>query len=161
MKYFHVLECAERDQISKELGHFLYQPGGALTLRPTQFWNNLNRSQTYKCMEQCPRLASWLESMDLRVRDASFTMYDSQVGTTPHVDAPPVVAKINFPVCNTRDTYNVWFDQHMNELARVECVEPIVLRSDVMHTVEMGPMSQYPRVQMSFCFYKEPIGYLE
>ena len=73
------------------------------------------------------------------------------------MDEPPVVAKINFPVLNTRDTYNVWFDDSGNEIDRVECTKPIVLRSDIMHTVEVGQKAILPRIQFSFCFYNEPL----
>ena len=58
------------------------------------------------------------------------------------------------------DTFNVWFDQDKNEIDRIECVNPIVLRSDILHTVEIGKRACFPRIQMSFCFYNEPIDYL-
>ena len=73
---------------------------------------------------------------------------------------PPVIAKINFPVLNTKDTYNVWFDDDRKEIDRVECDRPIVLRSDILHTVEIGDAAKYPRLQFSFCFYNEPLQLL-
>ena len=62
---------------------------------------------------------------------------------------------------NTKDTYNVWYDDWANEIDRVECVSPIVLRSDILHTVEIGEQASYPRIQFSFCFYDEPLQLLE
>ena len=91
----------------------------------------------------------------------SFTVWNEEIQTVPHVDEPPVVAKINVPVLNTKDTYNVWFDENKNEIDRVECTKPIVLRSDIMHTVEMGKDAKYPRIQFSFCFYNEPLHLLK
>jgi len=64
-------------------------------------------------------------------------------------------------VLNTKDTYNVWFDDYAREIDRVECVKPIVLRSDILHTVEIGPRALLPRLQFSFCFYNEPLHLLK
>ena len=91
----------------------------------------------------------------------SFTITNEQIQTSKHRDEPPVIAKINFPVLNTKDTYNVWFDDEGNEIDRVECTKPIVLRSDILHTVEIGKGSKHPRIQFSFCFYKEPLHLLQ
>ena len=112
-------------------------------------------------MKECPVLSNWFEGLGLRVREISFTVYNETVKTSPHVDAPPVIAKINFPVLNTDDTYNVWFGDRDEEIDRVECVAPIVLRSDVKHTVEIGDQATFPRIQVSFCFYKEPLHFLK
>ena len=86
---------------------------------------------------------------------------NKHIKTSPHVDEPPVVAKINFPVLNTKGTYNVWFDETGNEIDRVECNKPIVLRSNILHTVEMANDAVLPRIQFSFCFYNEPLHLLE
>ena len=98
--------------------------------------------------------------MGLRVRDMSFTLYNENISTNIHKDEPPVIAKINFPVLNTIGTYNVWFDNFFNEIDRVECNKPIVLRSDILHTVEIGNTAKFPRLQFSFCFYNEPLHFL-
>ena len=91
----------------------------------------------------------------------SYTVYNESIHTDIHKDEPPVIAKINFPVLNTEGTYNVWFDDWANEIDRVECTKPIVLRSDILHTVEIGKTAKFPRLQFSFCFYKEPLDLLQ
>jgi hypothetical protein len=106
-------------------------------------------------------LKRWFDGLKLRVRDVSFTFYDSATKMEIHKDEPPVVAKINFPVLNTQATYNVWFDDDKKEIDRVECDKPIVLRSDILHTVEIGNRARLPRLQFSFCFYKEPLDLLK
>lgn len=161
MQNYHILECGNQKKIAQELHSFLTQPGGVLETPVTKFWNFLDKKQAYECLEGCPLLSIWFESLALRVREISFTVYNETVKTYPHIDAPPVVAKINFPVLNTADTYNVWFAEDDTEIDRVECVKPIVLRSNVKHTVEIGPRAQFPRIQVSFCFYNEPLRYLE
>jgi Zn ribbon nucleic-acid-binding protein len=161
MKHYHVLECEQQDEISRELFDFLNSPNGPMQVQATEFWNFLNKTQAYECLKSCPSLRDWLSRLKLKAREISFTIYNDKIKTFPHVDEPPVVAKINFPVLNTKDTFNVWFDDKDQEIDRVECVKPIVLRSNVKHTVEIGPHAVFPRLQVSFCFYNEPIGYLE
>lgn len=127
----------------------------------TSFWNPLSRDEITRFMSiQNNHCKNWFTDMGLHVRDISFNVYDKEFGVDIHKDAPPVVAKINFPVLNTQDTYNVWFDDNGREIDRVECVKPIVLRSDILHTVEIGESAVFPRIQFSFCFYNEPINLL-
>jgi hypothetical protein len=161
MQNYHILECGNQTEIAQELYAFLNQPSGALETPVTKFWNFLDKKQAYNCLKKCPLLSNWFEFLSLRVREISFTVYNETIKTSPHVDAPPVIAKINFPVLNTTNTYNVWFDEKDNEIGRVECVSPIVLRSDVKHTVEIGNTAKFPRIQVSFCFYNEPLHLLK
>jgi len=161
MKSYHVLECTDQKQIAQELYSFLSKKNGPIERDNLKFWNFLNKKDLFNCLKECTTLSQWFETLELKVREASFTIYNNEIKTHPHVDAPPVVAKINFPVLNTKDTYNVWFDKDKKEIDRVECIYPIVLRSDILHTVEIGESAQFPRIQMSFCFYKEPLNFLQ
>ena len=159
MRSYYVLECAQQQRIADLLyGYYVGISGNRCV---TQFWNNLTRAEITDLMaipnNPC---RAWFESMGLRVRDISFTLTTSNIHTDIHRDEPPVVAKINFPVANTRDTYNVWFDDYAREIDRIECVRPIVLRSDILHTVEIGAQAVLPRLQFSFCFYNEPVHLL-
>jgi hypothetical protein len=160
MKSYHVLECVNKKQISEQLYIFLSKKNGPLEKKNLKFWNFLTKKDLFICLKECGTLSNWFEKLGLRVREASFTIYNNDIKTHPHVDAPPVVAKINFPVINTADTYNIWFDENGKEIDRVECVNPIVLRSNILHTVEIGKLASFPRIQMSFCFYNEPLNYL-
>ena len=160
MKSYYILECSEQQRIAD----FLYGYYVGITARhpPTKFWNHLRREEITNLMAMpnnpCRR---WFDSMGLRVRDVSFTVFNEKICTNIHRDEPPVIAKINFPVLNTRDTFNVWFDEYAQEIDRVECVKPIVLRSDILHTVEIGDTAHFPRLQFSFCFYNEPLRLLK
>ena len=161
MKSYHVLECANQKQIAQELYSFLSKKDGPLNRDNLKFWNFLNKKDLFNCLKECKALSQWFETLGLKAREASFTIYNNEIKTHPHVDELPVVAKINFPILNTKDTYNLWFNKQGEEIDRVECVAPIVFRSDILHTVEIGKQASFPRIQMSFCFYKEPIDYLK
>lgn len=160
MKCYHILECSKQQSIADNLYKFL-QERNQFQRNDIKFWNFLSKKELYNLTKQSPDLMDWFDSLNLKVREGSFTIWNEQIQTFPHVDAPPVVAKINFPLLNTQGTYNVWFNEQGKEIDRVECVSPIVLRSDILHTVEVSPQARFPRIQMSFCFYQEPIQYLE
>lgn len=159
MKSYHILDCDEQQRIADLL--YGYYIGISAEKRISHFWNHLTRDETLQLMSipNSP-LTQWFYGLKLRVRDVSFTLYDRDTSMEIHKDEPPVVAKINFPVFNTQGTHNVWFDDNLREIDRVECVKPIVLRSNILHTVEMGENPVYPRLQFSFCFYNEPLHLL-
>jgi len=154
------LECEKQQKIADSL--YGYFKGITANQPPTKFWTHLTRQQI-KDYLSIPNLelTKWFDSLQLKVRDMSFTVTNESIHTDIHRDEPPVIAKINFPVLNTKDTYNVWFDDYAREIDRVECVKPIVLRSDILHTVEIGPRALLPRLQFSFCFYNEPLHLLK
>ena len=160
MKSYYILECQNQQKIADSL--YGYYVGISANRTVSEFWNHLNREeiQNYFQIPNNPCKA-WFNGLGLKVRDMSFTLFNEHIGTDVHRDAPPVVAKINFPVLNTKDTYNVWFDDSGNEIDRAECDRPIVLRSDILHTVEIGKSANFPRLQFSFCFYNEPLQLLK
>ncbi len=160
MKSYFILDCPRLQKIQDSL--YGYYKGITANNPPTKFWTHLTRREITDYMS-IPNLEikKWFDSMNLKVRAISFTLYNEQFDCGIHRDEPPVVAKVNVPVLNTRDTYNVWYDDDSNEIARVECVRPIVLRSDILHTVDIGKDAVYPRLQFSFCFYNEPLHLLQ
>ena len=160
MKSYFILDCPKQQKIADSLSGFYI--GITANNPPKQFWTHLTRKQI-KDYFAIPNLElhKWFDELGLKVRDMSFTIYNDKIKTSIHKDEPPVVAKINFPVLNTKDTYNVWFDDKRNEIDRVECTKPIVLRSNILHTVEVGKNAKYPRIQFSFCFYNEPLQLLK
>ena len=159
MKSYFILNCEKQEKIANSLYNFL--ESNNLVSTSKSFWNALTRQDVMKVINTNPDLMEWFSSMNLRVRDISWTMYSEKTNLSMHTDEPPVIAKINFPVLNTENTYNVWFDNDAKEIARVESTHPIVLRSNIPHTVEMGSIAKYPRLQFSFCFYNEPLHLLK
>ena len=160
MKSYFILDCPDQQSIADSL--YGYYTGLVANKKVEHFWNTLTRQeiQNYFSIPNL-KIKKWFDQLGLRVRDMSFTIYNEQIKTSVHTDAPPVIAKINFPVLNTQDTYNVWYDKDGKEIDRIECTKPIVLRSDIPHTVEIGSFAKIPRLQFSFCFYKEPLNLLE
>ena len=160
MKPYFILDCPKQQKITDSLCGYYTSIIATRTI--TKFWNNLSREEIKNYFSTSNlEIKKWFDTLNLKVRDMSFTVYNEEIQTKSHVDEPPVIAKINFPVLNTKDTYNVWFDDKGNEIDRVECTKPIVLRSNILHTVEIGKNAKYPRIQFSFCFYSEPLHLLK
>jgi len=162
MKSYFILDCDSDRQQKMADSLYGYYTGITANRELTTFWNNLNRKeiQNYFSIPNL-EIKKWFDEQGLKVRDMSFTIYNEEIYTGIHKDEPPVIAKINFPVLNTKDTYNVWYDDWGNEIDKVECTKPIVFRSDINHTVEIGTNAKYPRLQFSFCFYNEPLHLLK
>ena len=160
MKSYFILDCDRQQKIADSLYGFYI--GITANRELTDFWNHLSREEIQSYFSR-PNLEikKWFDEQGLKVRDMSFTIYNEEIYTGIHKDEPPVIAKINFPVLNTKDTYNVWYDDWGNEIDKVECTKPIVFRSDINHTVEIGTNAKYPRLQFSFCFYNEPLHLLK
>jgi len=160
MKSYYILNCDNQKKIADSLyGYYLKLKNNR---QMKNFWNPLSRQEIIEYfLETNNPTSEWFKVLGLRVRDMSFTIYDDDIKTSIHRDQKPVIAKINFPVLNTNDTYNVWYDDDHKEIDRVECDRPIVLRSDILHTVEIGKDAKYPRIQFSFCFYNEPLHLLK
>jgi len=102
-----------------------------------------------------------------------------------HIDALPVIAKMNFPILNTSSWSNRWYSCDMDLLASLpekkdplgldnldvssikneeltliaECAnfnQPIILNSQQLHSVERTSDSIVPRVMMTFTFVNDP-----
>jgi hypothetical protein len=158
MKSYFILDCPNLKQIANNLYEFLIRNNSLNKVN--FFWNPLTRDEIKQIYHGNTALIKWFDDLNVRIRDIAFTCWSDTVATAPHIDEPPVIAKINIPVLNTKDTYNVWWDNDGNEIDRVECITPIVLRSDIPHGVILGQTHKKPRLQFSFCFYDEPISYL-
>lgn len=167
MKSYFILNCPDQAEIANGLHDFFKEIESKKD--KSHFWTNLSRKETvdYFSRPSSKILKEWFDSMNLRARDMSFTLWKESDGFNNksygaiHRDAPPVIAKINFPVLNTKDTWNIWYDDNGNEIDRVECTKPIVLRSNILHNVHIGSQAKLPRLQFSFCFFKEPIDLLK
>ena len=161
MKSYHVLECANQKQIADELYHFLSKKNGPLKKNNLKFWNFLSKKDLFSCLKECPALTTWFETLGLKVREGSFTIYNEEIKTHPHVDAPPVVAKINFPVSNTKGWANRWYVDDILVAELLDMSQPIVFNSQIEHSVEQTIASEIPRIVASFTFYNEPLKWLE
>ena len=146
-------------------------------------WKFLN---TRNLMSSCPALLDFFKKHKLVVKDSAITYITNTNDLPMHVDEKPVVAKMNFPVLNTRGWTNKWFtvdnlenypkvknqfDSEVYDLSTAtgvllaeyrDMTHPIVFNSSIAHSVEQySDNAKIPRIVASFTFHKEPIEWLE
>ena len=93
MKSYFILDCDKQQKIADSL--YGYYIGITANREPKEFWNHLSRQeiQQYFSIPNNP-CKQWFDSMGLKIRDMSFTIYNEDIGTDIHRDEPPVIAKI-------------------------------------------------------------------
>ena len=181
---FKKLLCANTAIISQQLYDFAkHQININDGTQPS--WRFVN---SIDLLQQAPALAEFFKQQRLYLRDSAFVvLYD----TMPlHVDAPPVIAKINFPVLNGRGWRNAWYHVDSKVLnACPDCVDdlgfankdisqldvtqlhqldsvddldtPVVFNSAIPHTVIKTTADKLPRVVASFTFHNQPLEQLK
>ena len=91
MKSYFILNCEKQEKIANSLYNFL--ESNNLVSTSKSFWNALTRQDVMKVINTNPDLMEWFSSMNLRVRDISWTMYSENVKTDMHTDEPPCYCK--------------------------------------------------------------------
>jgi hypothetical protein len=103
-------------------------------------------------------LSNFFRSHRLLPRDAAITVSWDSTSLPPHIDEPPVVAKINFPVRNTRGWVNRWYpdgDVNGEVIEYADMTNPVVFNSQILHSVDKIS-GESPRIVASFTFHNEP-----
>jgi len=180
MKTHHLLECNCLEQIQQEALAWIQQNTDLLT-DADEFWNPIDYKHFILCN---PTLVEYCKTLKLIIREVAVLIANSNQGLPLHIDEAPVIAKINFPVLNTENTYTEWYDVSnlqdlpnvknqfgqpvpdlsnaiTEKIATVEMTQPLVFNSSIAHRVVVGPKAELPRVVISCMFYKEPIELLQ
>lgn len=153
---FKKLDCENVNEISNEIYSFLVEKTNIINM-DYEPWRFLT---TKDFVANAPLLIKYFSSLNLKLRDIAAVVIEDETKLSPHKDAPPVIAKINFPVINTLDTYNVWWDDDGNEIDRVEMIQPIAFNASITHGVEFGKNPKFPRIVVSCMFIKQPLHLL-
>ena len=131
-------------------------------------------------------MLNFFKQHKLIVKDSAITYIINTKDLPMHVDEKPVVAKMNFPIRNTKGWTNRWYtvdnletypkvkNQFGSEVYNLSTAKgkllteyrdmpnPIVFNSSIPHSVEQyADDAKSPRIIASFTFHKEPIEWLE
>lgn len=157
MKYFSKIPCNTVEQISQEIYDFLVT-NTTLTTDPIIGWNFVDCKSL---LQNSPTLLKFLSELKLKPRHAAVVILTENGQLPMHVDEPPVIAKINFPVKNTQGWANRWYkDNEIVEL--VDLDTPIVFNSQIPHSVnKLDDNAATPRIVASFTFFNEPLKWLQ
>lgn len=187
MQPYRQLRCKQQSVIADKVLHFLRTKTSLLEDIPPDIdlWHKL---PTVDLVRNVPELVKWCRELGLTIRETSVTIVNQHKDAYLHIDELPVVAKINFPILNTQNTYNRWYriperlavqyppitnrfgnnyylfkgiDLDQCELiGEVELLEPVVFNSQIAHMIGIGKDAQVPRVVLSITFFREPTDLL-
>lgn len=179
MKPYAELECDDLYIIQRDVYDFLLDQ----TDLGSADYKNWQFVETKKLITDIPRLAKFFLKYRLCVKDAAVTvLYDD---LSLHLDALPMVAKINIPVRNTKGWVNRWYDVSAEEIAKLpkthnqfgseqedasgldantlpvlteiyDLDKPIVFHSRIPHSVIKLTATELPRIVASFTFVNDP-----
>ena len=184
MQPYYLFDCDLTSQISEQTHQYLLDHTALLDAAPHP-WNQLDLREL---LAHAPALMRFCREHRLLPASASAVIFTGELFV--HVDTPPVVAKVNFPVCNTEYYENRWYHipkediaalptrkdglgQHFFEFRGVELenypvstvvgmTAPMVLNSEIPHGVfAVDPAETPQRVLLSMTFHNEPLHLLE
>lgn len=158
MKCYVEFPCDNMQIISDQIYKFL-QTNTTLLVTPTSsIWNFI---ETRDLLNYVPELAEFFKKNHLIPRHAAVTIINDAAGCLPrHIDEMPVVAKLNMPVINTQGWANRWYIDDKLVAEYLNMTSPIILNSQIEHSVEKNDSVQYPRIVASFTFHNEPVHLL-
>lgn len=178
LKSFVELECDGLDNIANKTALYLERTVGFSKKEVPWIFLNLK-----EILSEIPEYVHYFKKHKLIPRGCACTVLH---GNLPlHIDALPVVAKMNFPILNTYGWSNKWYSYDTDILGSLpekndplgletldvtsiksedltliaECAnfnKPIILNSQQLHSVERTSDSIVPRVMMTFTFVNDP-----
>ena len=183
MKPYVELDCDNVEAISSGIYDFIKNKTDVLTSGKSG-WIFLDSKQL---ILHVPQLMEFFKKYKLYVNDSAITLINENFPL--HVDPKPVIAKINFPVINTKGWINCWYEIADEEFATLptyttqfghitedisnielktlkliaeyhDMVNPIVFNSRLAHSVIKNNPQELPRIIASFTFHNEPLELL-
>jgi hypothetical protein len=179
LKSYVELDCPNLDIISKKIYDFVEDK-----LNTKEGWLFLD---TIQILKSVPELMLFFKQHRLYPKHSAITILNDDFKL--HIDAPPTIAKINFPILNTDGWVIRWYDidpvalkncstvvdefgcvkediRQLPESAVVlaselyEFKKPIVFNSRMLHSVTKINPATYPRIVASFTFANQPLHML-
>lgn len=158
MKFYVEIPCDNIQTISKGLLDFVLTTDLLdKQLDPFSPWHFIDCKSVLVAV---PELLEFFKNKKLVPRHAAITIITDDGQLPKHVDEPPVVAKINFPVINTNGWVNRWYDGDKIVAELHDMKLPIVFNSQIPHSVEKTSTVEIPRIVASFTFHNEPLDML-
>ena len=146
---------------------------------PKASWYDLNLMTLIK---ECPEIILAFNKYDLKpVMVGAHVMYDP-THTSVHVDGYPAQARINLPLLNCKNTYTTFYESKTEPVKsinldsgvvsysavgdyklvdRVEIKQATIIRTKVLHSVDLPIGNPIPRITLSLGFNKDPVFLLD
>ncbi len=185
MKSYAIIHCLEQSIISSKVVEHLKCHSDFFEDRPFHLWNKVN---TVALLKAVPEISVFFKSIGLTIREISITVVNQYQDVGLHIDELPVTAKVNFPILNTKNTFNQWYEvpkvlletqkpvinqfgtayynlqnvdlSKCKKIDEFELLQPVVFNSQIPHRIHITPDATLPRLVMSCTFFNEPIDWL-
>jgi hypothetical protein len=185
MKPYSKLDCPEQSIISNKVVEYLKCHSDFFEDRPFHLWNKVN---TVTLLKAVPEISIFFKSIGLTIREISITVVNQYQDVGLHIDELPVTAKVNFPILNTKNTFNQWYEvpkvilqtqkpminqfgtayynlqnvdlSKCKKIDEFELLQPVVFNSQIPHRIHITPDATLPRLVMPCTFFNEPIDWL-
>ena len=186
LKPYAVIDCEQQEIITEKILEFLRSSTNLLESKDLELWNKINTGDLLKAV---PEINIFYKGLGLRIKEIAFTVWNSRNDVGLHIDELPVIAKINFPILNTQDTYNEWYTvpdqlfqtvkpivnhfgstfynlscidlQQCTKIGEIELIKPVVFNSQLPHKIRIGNNAQFPRIVMTCMFFNQPLKWIE
>ena len=130
-------------------------------------------------LKSAPLFYQWLVDSNLKIKSVAVTIGRQLECCSPHIDPPPARYKLSWPILNTQDSYNTWYQEtidncttkinywggiqylDINELTPIKHVfvnDPMIIDAGIPHDVQFITKSPtWPRVGLQGQFVNEPV----
>lgn len=157
MKCYQQIHCKNMEEISQGIYGFLQMQTDIVTdCQPG--WHFV---KTEKLLLSVPKLLEYFRAQKFVVRHAAVTVVLDNNSLPIHVDQPPVIAKLNMPVINTKGWSNCWWKDNAVICELADQDQPIVFNSQIPHSVVQTGVCTIPRIVASFTLHNEPLYLLQ
>lgn len=185
LQAYALVDCPVQSTIQSKTVEFLKNYTDLFERKDLQLWNKIN---TVDLIRAVPELPEFYRNIGLKLREVAITVWNSKKDVPLHIDELPVTAKINFPILNTKHTYNEWYrvpkelldsvDPIVNQfgsayydlstinldqcvkIGEIELLNPVVFNSQIPHRIRITEQAQFPRIVMPCTFFEQPIAWL-
>jgi hypothetical protein len=172
MNCYKKLSCDNYQEINQEI---LKHVTTVLDVDNTpSFWNSI---PVVDFVQATPLLQIWLKAQQLQIKTLAVTVGTHKDCCGVHVDTPPAVYKLSWPIRNTETIWNRWFRElnnscsvminhlggkqyldrtQLQEIDRMRVDAPAIINAGIPHDVWFEEHSQFPRLGLQCQLLKEP-----
>lgn len=168
MNLFKKIPCENYKSINKQIINWINTTD---LVYSRNFWNPIDVKHFLK---QCPLFLSWTRENNIPVKTIAVTVGSTVDCCGPHTDAEPARFKLSWPILNTGNTYNRWYNiidatkfkinnldgicyeySNLKEICRTEVVDPMIIDAGTVHDV-LVEHDNFPRLGLQCQLIKEP-----
>lgn len=167
------LECENYQEINRQILNFIQEKD--LVGTSQHFWNPV---PAVEFLRSVTLFHPWLAQHGLRLHSVAVTIGKNLGCCGIHIDTPPAVNKLSWPVLNTHGTFNRWFRPkvqdpqvqinelggksyiditEMEEIGRMEVTRPCIINAGIPHDVWIQEPARFPRIGLQCMLFQEPV----